>query len=42
MSLESRLREADDVLAHILELLNDLNEVAGGRGSAASSMPMTS
>jgi hypothetical protein len=32
MSLESRLREANDVLTHILELLNDLNEVAGERG----------
>ncbi|KAF2193836.1 hypothetical protein K469DRAFT_712676 [Zopfia rhizophila CBS 207.26] len=29
MSLESRLREADDVLIHILELLDDMNEVAG-------------
>ncbi|ERF76351.1 hypothetical protein EPUS_09435 [Endocarpon pusillum Z07020] len=29
MSLESRLREANDVLTHILELLDDLNEVAG-------------
>ncbi|KAF7509478.1 hypothetical protein GJ744_008041 [Endocarpon pusillum] len=28
MSLESRLREANDVLTHILELLDDLNEVA--------------
>jgi hypothetical protein len=40
MSLESRLREANDVFTHILELLNDLNEVAGERGSAASSMPV--
>ena len=40
MSLESRLREANDVLTHILELLDDLNEVAGERGSAASSMPV--
>lgn len=29
MSLESRLREANDVLTHILQLLDDLNEVAG-------------
>lgn len=28
MSLESRLREAGDVLAHILDLLEDLHEVA--------------
>ena len=40
MSLESRLREANDVLTHILELLDDLNEVARERGSAASSMPV--
>ena len=40
MSLESRLREANDVLTHIQELLDDLNEVAGERGSVASSMPM--
>ncbi len=40
MSLESRLREANDVLTHILELLDDLNEVAGARGFAASSMPV--
>jgi hypothetical protein len=40
MSLESRLREASDVLTHILELLDDLNEVAGERGSATSSMPV--
>jgi hypothetical protein len=38
MSLESRLHEANDILAHILELLNDLNEVAGARGSIASSV----
>jgi nucleoside phosphorylase len=29
MSMESRLHEAEDVLAHILGLLADLNEVAG-------------
>lgn len=29
MSLESRLREANDVLTHILELLDDLNEITG-------------
>jgi hypothetical protein len=32
MSIESRLREANDVLIHILELLDDLNEVSGERG----------
>lgn len=40
MSLESRLHEANDVLTHILELLDDLNEVARERGSAAPSMPL--
>lgn len=35
MSLESRLREANDVLNHILELLDNLNEVAEERRSAA-------
>ncbi|KAF2790436.1 hypothetical protein K505DRAFT_364741 [Melanomma pulvis-pyrius CBS 109.77] len=29
MSLESRLCEASDILIHVLELLNDLNEVTG-------------
>lgn len=38
MSLESRLRESSDVLAHILELLDDLNEVVGERVFAVSSM----
>lgn len=38
MSLESRLREANDVLTHIQELLDNLNEVARERGSAASYM----
>jgi hypothetical protein len=32
MSIESRLREANDVLIHILGLLDDLNEVSGERG----------
>ena len=31
MSLESRLREASDILAYVLELLDDLNEVARER-----------
>lgn len=35
LSLESRLREAKDILAHILEILEDLNEVAKERESAA-------
>jgi hypothetical protein len=35
-SLESRLCEANDVLAYILALLDDLNEVAKERGFAAS------
>ena len=34
MSLELRLREANDVLIHTLELLDNLNEVAGESGSA--------
>lgn len=42
LSLESRLCEANDVLTHTLELLDDLNEVAGGRRPAASSMLRTS
>ena len=33
MSLESRLREADEVLIHIQELLENLNEVTGESGS---------
>ena len=32
MSLEARLREAEDVQTHILELLHDLNEVSLERG----------
>ena len=36
MSLESRLCEAGDVLAHILELLGDLGEVARERTSAST------
>lgn len=39
MSLESRLREASDVLTHILELLDDLKVAAQERGSFASSLP---
>ena len=35
MSLESRLRGDNDVLTHILDLLDDLNMVAGERGSAS-------
>ncbi len=31
MSLETRLREASDVLSHILGLLDDLNETASER-----------
>lgn len=31
LSVETRLREANDVLAHIQELLDDLNEVAAER-----------
>lgn len=40
MSLESRLREAKDVLGHILQLLNDLNMFAGECGSTATSTPV--
>jgi len=40
MSLESRLCGANDIFTHVLELLNDLSEVTGERGSAASFMPV--
>ena len=36
MSLESRLDKANDVLAHIQYLLDDLNEVSGERESVHS------
>lgn len=38
MSLESRLRDAGDVLNHVQELLNDLNEVTGESELYISSM----
>lgn len=38
LSLESRLREASDVLTHVLELLDDLKDVTSERLSAVLSM----
>lgn len=40
MSLESRLCEVNDVLTHVLELLNDLNETTGERRSTVSFTPV--
>jgi hypothetical protein len=40
MSLESRLREANDVLIHILELLDNLHNAAGERECFASCITM--
>ena len=40
MSLESRLHEANDVLAYSLELLGDLQEVTKERRSSIIPMPM--
>lgn len=39
LSIEARLKEAPDVLAHIKELLEDLTEVAGERKIALLQMP---
>ena len=38
LSLESRLCDAEDILKHVLELLNNLYDVTQERGSPASSM----
>ena len=38
MSLESRLREVEDVQTHILELLRDINDVAHECGSSFLSL----
>jgi hypothetical protein len=38
MSLESRLSDAYDILAHVMALLNDLNEVTGECGLPGSSV----
>jgi hypothetical protein len=42
LSLESRLLDSSDVLAHVLESLEDMNEAAEERGSTALRAPLTS